>query len=93
MRALVLVLIVLVIAGLVAVTSGYVNITNLRGEPPKLTATRSSVTIKGGQPPAFDVEAGSVKVGSKDTKVSIPTLEIHKPAKPAQQQPATNNMM
>lgn len=92
MRALVLILIVLVLVGLAAIMTGYVNITNLRGEPPKVTATRSSVTIKGGQPPAFDVEAGSVKVGTKETKVSVPTLEIHKPAKKLQET-ATNNMM
>ncbi|HEV2593756.1 MAG TPA: hypothetical protein VGU01_00985 [Sphingomicrobium sp.] len=92
MRALVLILILVVLVGLGAVLTGYVNITHLRGEPPKVTATRSSITIKGGQPPAFDVEAGSVKVGSKEAKVAIPTLEIRKPTN-NQQAATTNNMM
>lgn len=92
MRALVLIFILLVIAGIAALATGYVNITNFRGEPPKVTATRSSVTVKGGRPAAFDVEAGSVKVGTKETTVSVPTLEIRKPSK-NQQAPATNNMM
>lgn len=92
MRALVFILILLVVGGLVAVMTGYVNISNFRGEPPQVTATRSSITVKGGQPPAFDVEAGSVKVGTKETKVNVPTLEIRKPTKNPQG-PQTNNTM
>jgi hypothetical protein len=92
MRALVFILILLVVAGLAGIMTGYVNITSWGGQPPKLTATRSSVTIKGGQSPAFDVEAGSVKVGAKETKLNVPTLEIRKPTKNPQGA-ATNNMM
>jgi hypothetical protein len=80
MRVVVLVLILLVIAVIAAVATGYVNITHLRGQPPALTATRNSVSITGGQPPSFDVEAGSVKVGTKQTTVTVPTsVQISKP--------------
>jgi hypothetical protein len=91
MRAVILILVVLVLVVIAAVASGYVNITNLRGQPPELVATRNSVTVKGGQPPSFDVETGSVKVGTKDTKVTVPTsVQIQKPD---QNQAATNNAM
>jgi hypothetical protein len=93
MRALVFILIVLVILAIAAVATGYVNITNLRGQPPALTATRNSVSIKGGEPPAFDVEAGSVKVGTRQTTVTVPTsVQIRKPAQ-NQVAAATNNAM
>jgi hypothetical protein len=37
------------------------------------------VTAKGGQAPAFDVETGSVKLGTKQRTVNVPTLEVQKP--------------
>jgi hypothetical protein len=36
------------------------------------------VTAKGGQPPAFDVQTGSVKVGTKETTVKLPAVEVEK---------------
>ena len=91
MRALLFVVIIVVIAVIAAVTTGYVSITNVRGQPPELTATRNSVSVKGGQPAAFDVEAGSVKIGSKPTTVNMPTLEVRKPG--TQRAPAATNTM
>ncbi|HZU51433.1 MAG TPA: hypothetical protein VE968_06105 [Sphingomicrobium sp.] len=92
MRALLLIVILVIVVAIAAVMTGFVNITNIRGAPPELTATRNSVTAKGGQPPAFDVEAGTVKVGSKQTTVNVPTLEVQKPTrKPANA--TTNNVM
>jgi hypothetical protein len=50
------------------------------------------VTAKGGQAPAFDVQTGSVKVGTKETTVKVPALVVEKPGqKPAAA--ATNNAM
>jgi hypothetical protein len=92
MRALILILIVAIILAIAAVATGYVNVTNIRGRPPEFQATRTSITLKGGQPPAFDVEAGSVKVGTKQANVNMPTLEVRKPA-PDQKPDSTNNMM
>jgi len=47
------------------------------------------VTAQGGQTPAFDVETGSVKVGSKEATVKVPRLEVQPPQNQAA--PVTNN--
>lgn len=91
MRALLLVLIVVVIALLIALKSGFLNVSQTRGaEPPQVSASRNGVTAKGGQAPAFDVQTGSVKVGTKETTVKVPALVVEKPG---QNQAATNNSM
>jgi hypothetical protein len=50
------------------------------------------VTAKGGQAPAFEVETGSVKVGTQQKTVNVPKLEVQKPAD-NQAAAATNNAM
>ena len=93
MRAVIFLLIVAVILIIAAVATGFLNINQIRnGEAPKISATRNGVTAKGGQAPAFDVETGSVKVGTKETNVNVPTLVV---AKPGQNEtaPVTNNAM
>ena len=88
MRALIIILIIAVLAMLVAIGTGFLNINQIReAKAPQVSATRNGVTAKGGQAPAFDVETGSVKVGTKETNVKVPALIIEKPA-PKQ---ATNN--
>jgi hypothetical protein len=80
MRAVLIVLIIAVIAIIAAVATGFVNINQIRGaKAPDVTATRNGVTAKGGQAPAFDVETGSVKVGTKQATVKVPTLEVQPP--------------
>jgi hypothetical protein len=79
MRAVILILIVVIIAFIAAVATGMLNINQIRGaKAPEVSATRNGVTAKGGQPPAFDVETGSVKVGTKETTVKVPTLEVQR---------------
>ena len=88
MRALIIILIIAVLAMLVAIGTGFLNINQIReAKAPQVSATRNGVTAKGGQAPAFDVETGSVKVGTKETNVKVPALIVEKPA-PKQ---ATNN--
>jgi hypothetical protein len=92
MRAIILILIVAVLAIIAAVATGFVDINQIRGaEAPEVTATRNGVTAKGGQPPAFDVETGSVKVGTQQTTVKVPTLQVEPPQNQAA--PTTNNAM
>jgi len=80
MRAVLLVLIVAVVAIIIAVASGFLNISQIRGaRAPELTATRNGVTAKGGQAPAFDVETGSVKVGTAKADVKVPTVVVERP--------------
>ena len=89
MRALILTLIVVVVVVLIAIGTGFLNVNQTReAKAPQVSATRNGVTAKGGQAPAFDVETGSVKVGSKETTVKVPALVVERPA---QNQAATNN--
>ena len=75
MRALLFILIIAVVAVLVAVGTGFLNISQIRGaRAPEVSATRNGVTAKGGQAPAFDVQTGSVKVGTKEATVKVPAL-------------------
>jgi hypothetical protein len=80
MRAVLAILIVALVLIVAAIASGYLNIRQIRGgSAPAITATRNSVSASGGKAPAFDVETGSVKVGTKETTVKVPTLKVQKP--------------
>jgi hypothetical protein len=93
MRAVIFVLIVAVIAIVAAIATGFLNISQIRGgKAPEVAATHNGVTAKGGQPPSFDVETGSVKVGSKEATVKVPTIEVQKAGR-KQEAVATNNAM
>jgi hypothetical protein len=90
LRSLVFLLIVVVVALMIAIASGFLNINQIRGaQAPQLSATRNGVSAKGGQAPAFDVETGSLKVGAKQQTVRVPALVVQKPAH--NQAAATNN--
>lgn len=88
MRAILFVLIAALVLVIAAIASGFVNIRNIRGAPPVVSATSNAVAAKGGQPPAFDVETGSVKVGTRQATVNVPTLVVERPG---QKQAVTNN--
>src|SRR4051812_12859602 len=96
MRALLLILIVAVLAILIALWTGFLDINQIRGaKAPQISTTDNGVVAKGGQAPAFDVETGSVKVGSGETTVKVQTLEVQPPQNQAQNEvaAATNNGM
>jgi hypothetical protein len=79
MRAVLFVLIVAVLLIVGAIATGFLNISQIRGgKAPQVATTSNGVTAKGGQAPAFEVETGSVKVGSKETTVKVPTVEVQK---------------
>jgi len=93
MRAVLLILIVAIIVIIAGVASGFLNINQTReAKAPQLTATHNGVAAKGGQAPAFDVETGSVKVGSKQATVKVPDLTVQKPGH-NQAAATTNNSM
>ena len=61
MRAVILILIVAIVVIIVAVSTGFLNINQIRGgKAPEVTASRNGISAKGGQPPAFDVEERSL---------------------------------
>jgi hypothetical protein len=93
MRAVIFILIVVILVIVAGVSTGFLNISQIRGgKAPEVTATRNGISAKGGQAPAFDVETGSVKVGTKETSVKVPTLEVEKAGRnQAVTNAATNN--
>ena len=93
MRAIIFLLIIAVLVVIAGVATGFVDINHIRGgEPPKLSTTPNGIRAKAGQPPAFDVETGSVKVGTTEATVKVPTLQIQKPGN-AEANASTNNAM
>jgi hypothetical protein len=80
MRAILFILIVGVVAIIIAIASGFLDINQVRGaRAPDVSATGNGVVAKGGQSPAFEVQTGSVKVGSREATVKVPKLEVEPP--------------
>ncbi len=82
MRTAILILIVAVVALIIAIQTGFLDITQTRGaEAPQISADSNGVTATGGQTPAFDVETGKVAVGTQDRNVTVqlPTLQVQPP--------------
>lgn len=92
MRAVILVLILAVVALIIAITTGFLDIRQTRSaEAPQVSANGAGVTATGGQAPAFDVETGKVAIGTqpKNVTVAVPKLEVQSPQ--ANQAAATNS--
>jgi hypothetical protein len=93
LRAILFILIIAVLVVIAGIATGFLDINQIRGaRAPQLSTTGNGVTAKGGQAPAFDVETGSVKVGTKQTTVKVPALVVEKPGD-NQAEAATNNAM
>lgn len=91
MRAILFILILAVVAALIAVATGFLDISQIRGaKAPEVSATQNGITARGGQTPAFDVETGSVAVGTTRTNVVVPTVKVVPPAEQQTNQ-VTNN--
>ena len=85
MRGFLLILIVIVVALIAAVASGFLNISQIRGaEAPVVSATHNGVVAKGGQAPAFDVQTGSVEIGTRNATVKLPEVQVKPPANEAE---------
>lgn len=80
MRAVLFILIVAVIVLLIAIATGFLDIRQTRGaKVPDVSAEANGVTARGGQAPAFDIETGSVSVGTTRTNVAVPTVRVSPP--------------
>ena len=80
MRAVLILLILLVLVALAGIMTGFININQIRGaQAPVVSATHNGVVATGGQTPAFDVETGSVEVGTRNATVKMPSLEVKPP--------------
>ena len=94
MRAVISVLVIALVALIAAVATGFVDINQIRGaQAPQVSATHNGVVAKGGQTPAFDVQTGSVKVGTKDAQVKVPSLQVQRPPEPATANASASNAM
>ena len=92
MRAAIIVLIVVIVGVIAAIATGFLNVSQVReARAPQVSASTNGVTAQGGQAPAFDVQTGSVKIGTSQTNVTVPALEVSRPGDQAQAQ--TNNSM
>ena len=92
MRAILLILILAVVALIVLVATGLIDINQTRpAAVPQVSVTENGVVAKGGQAPAFDVETGTVSVGSEpaNVTVAVPTVQVNR-ADGNEAQPATN---
>ena len=77
MRTILLILIVAVVALIAAFATGFLDISQTReARAPAVEATNGSVRTTGGQPPAFEVQTGSVGVGTREANVSVPKVEV-----------------
>jgi hypothetical protein len=86
MRAILFVLIVVVLVLLAGVATGFLDINQIRGaQAPAVSATGNGVQAKGGQAPAFDVQTGSVEIGTRNATVTVPELKVVPPGNRANQ--------
>jgi hypothetical protein len=92
MRAIVFILILAVVIVIVAVATGFLDLNLRGGKVPQVTTTNNGIKASGGEPPAFEVETGSVKVGATEKTVKVPTLTVQKPDR-NQAAPVANNAM
>ena len=80
MRAILFILILVVVAALIAVGTGFLDITQTRpAAAPDVDANGAGVTASGGQTPAFDIQTGSVAVGTTRANVVVPQVEVRPP--------------
>jgi hypothetical protein len=77
MRAILLFLILAVVVLIVLVSTGLVDITQTRSaKAPEIDASSEGISASGGQTPAFDVETGSVTVGTQPANVQVPVPSV-----------------
>ena len=88
MRIVLFVLILAVTALILALATGLLNIEQTRqAQVPQIETKDGGVSARGGQSPAFDIETGSVSVGSSQRNVTVPTIEVT----PANEQASAQN--
>ena len=77
MRAFFFVLIVAVVALIVLIQTGLVGVSQTQpARLPSVAAQDGKIVARGGTAPAFDVQTGSVGVGSRDAAVPLPKVTV-----------------
>ena len=93
MRAIIFILIIAILVLIGGIATGFLNISQTRqAQAPQVSTVNRGIHAEGGQAPAFKVQTGSLRVGSAETNVKVPVVQVQKPGQqPTQQQPATTN--
>jgi hypothetical protein len=71
MRAIVTIIAIVVVIGIIAVATGFVNLHGNAGEAPR-------VAVEGGKLPSVNADVGSVDFGSKNTTIDVPKVDTEK---------------
>jgi hypothetical protein len=81
MRAIILLLIVIVVGAIIAFSSGFLHLNQTQSaQVPGLSVGNGAVTAHGGRAPTFEVETGSVAVGTKEREVTLPKVALPLPS-------------
>ena len=81
MRAILLLLMIVIVAAIIALASGFLHLNQTRdSRVPSVAVTNGAVVTKGGQTPSFEVETGSVAVGTKQKEVTLPKVALPVPS-------------
>ena len=79
MRAILVVLIVAVIGLIAAIHFGLINVTQTQpATTPTVQADNGVIRAQAGQVPKFEVETGTVGVGTTEANVAVPKVEVSK---------------
>lgn len=77
MRAILLILIIAIVGLIAAIATGLINVSQTQeARVPTLEAGNGAIRAQGGQPPAFEVQTGSVGVGTREANVAVPTVQV-----------------
>ncbi|HEU4958100.1 MAG TPA: hypothetical protein VFT40_10810 [Sphingomicrobium sp.] len=77
MRAVLLILILGVVVLIALFASGLVDVSQTReARAPQVEAVDGSIRAQAGQSPAFEVQTGSVEVGTREANVAVPKVEV-----------------
>ncbi len=77
MRAILLILIIAVVAIIAAIGTGLINIRQTSpAVAPSVASEDGRLTTQAGQAPSFDIETGSIGVGTGNRTVNVPSVEV-----------------
>ena len=82
MRAILLILILVVVALIAAIGTGFLDVSQTReARAPSIAAENGAIQATGGQSPAFEVQTGSVGVGTREANIDVPKVEVKRDTK------------
>lgn len=95
MRAILLLLILVVVGLIAAVATGFLSINQVRpAQAPDIAASGNGIAAQGGQAPKFDVDTGSLSIGTGQATIPVPQVQVQpadgKAGQQQQQQGAAN---